>query len=70
MEEKERYIYHEVSNEVEHYECYWDNKESLMFLDYSIQEDDPESVLVDYLENLYETKEEAEQKLAEIKGEK
>lgn len=37
-----------------------DNKESLMFLDYSIQEDDPESVLVDYLENLYETKEDAE----------
>ena len=37
-----------------------DDKESLMFLDYSIQEDDPESVLVDYLENLYETKEDAE----------
>ena len=37
-----------------------DNKESLMFLDYSIQEDDPERVLVDYLENLYETKEYAE----------
>ena len=37
-----------------------DNKESLMFLDYSIQEDDPESVFVDYLENLYETKEDAE----------
>lgn len=37
-----------------------DNKESLMFLDYSIQEDNPESVLVDYLENLYETKEDAE----------
>ena len=27
MEEKERYKYREVSNEVEHYECYWDNKE-------------------------------------------
>ena len=37
-----------------------DDKESLMFLDYSIQEDDPESVFVDYLENLYETKEDAE----------
>lgn len=37
-----------------------DNKESLMFLDYSIQEDDPERVLVDYLDNLYETKEDAE----------
>lgn len=36
-----------------------DNKESLLFLDYSIQEDAPEKVLVDYLENLYETKEDA-----------
>lgn len=43
-----------------YYVAITDNKESLMFLDYSIQEDDPESVLVDYLENLYETKEDAE----------
>ena len=33
MEEKERYIYHEVSNEVEHYECYWDNKEGCELFD-------------------------------------
>ena len=43
-----------------YYVAITDNKESLMFLDYSIQEDDPESVFVDYLENLYETKEDAE----------
>ena len=43
-----------------YYVAITDNKESLMFLDYSIQEDDPESVLIDYLENLYETKEDAE----------
>ena len=43
-----------------YYVAITDNKESLMFLDYSIQEDDPESVLIDYLENLYEAKEDAE----------
>ena len=37
-----------------------DNKESLMFLDFSIQEDEPEKILVDYLDYLFETKEEAE----------
>ena len=33
MEEKERYKYREVSNEVEHYECYWDNKEACELFD-------------------------------------
>ena len=33
MEEKERYEYREVSNEVEHYECYWDNKEGYELFD-------------------------------------
>lgn len=37
-----------------------DNKQSLLFLDYSIWENAPEQVFVDYLENLYETKEDAE----------
>ena len=27
MEEKERYVYHEVSNEVEQYVCYYDIEE-------------------------------------------
>ena len=36
-----------------------DNEESLMFLDFSIQEDEPEKILVDYLKYLFETKEEA-----------
>ena len=33
MEEKERYVYHEVSNEVETYECYWDNQECCELFD-------------------------------------
>ena len=33
MEEKERYKYREVSNEIEHYECYWDNKEGCELFD-------------------------------------
>ena len=33
MEEKERYVYHEVSNEVEAYECYWDNQECCELFD-------------------------------------
>ena len=33
MEEKERYEYHEVSNEVETYECYWDNQECCELFD-------------------------------------
>ena len=37
-----------------------DNKESLMFLDFSIQEDEPEKILVDYLDYLFENKEDAE----------
>ena len=56
-----KYCYpYEVKLTKNHYIDMADNKESLMFLDYSIQEDDPESVLIDYLENLYETKEDAE----------
>lgn len=33
MKEKERYVYHEVSNEVETYECYWDNQECCELFD-------------------------------------
>lgn len=33
MEEKERYVYHEVSNEVEQYECYYDTEECYELFD-------------------------------------
>ena len=33
MEEKERYVYHEVTNEVETYDCYWDNQECCELFD-------------------------------------
>lgn len=33
MEEKERYVYHEVSNEVEQYECYYDTEECCELFD-------------------------------------
>lgn len=33
MEEEERYVYHEVSNEVEQYECYYDTEECCELFD-------------------------------------